>query len=358
MDYATTLIKEGKAFVDDSPSETLADQRRNRQPSPNRDNAYVVPCFTPRLTPSAAVSCKPPGPPLVHAYGLSSFPLLADSSHNPPFPPLPPSPPSVERNLELWQEMIKGSDKGKECVVRAKIDYASVNGALRDPTLYRCKPEPHVRTGTKYKVYPTYDFACPIVDSLEGVTHALRTTEYHDRDSQYAWVCEALKLRLPKIWDFSRLNLVYTVMSKRQLTWFVNEGKVDGWSDPRFPTVRGILRHGMTVEGLRNFILSMGSSKSQVQMEWDKIWQLNKKVIDPVAPRHVALEAQNAVRATVVGLDKATATQVNSHPKNAAVGTKTVWQAPSILLEQVRWGWGGVGLGKRKERRKKEGRKK
>jgi bifunctional glutamyl/prolyl-tRNA synthetase len=243
----------------------------------------------------------------------------------------------VERSLELWQEMIKGSDKGKQCVVRAKIDYASVNGAMRDPTLYRCKPEPHVRTGTKYKVYPTYDFACPIVDSLEGVTHALRTTEYHDRDVQYAWVCETLKLRLPKIWDFSRLNLVYTVMSKRQLTWFVEQGKVDGWSDPRFPTVRGILRHGMTVEGLRNFILSMGSSKSQVQMEWDKIWQLNKKVIDPVAPRHVALEAQNAVRATVLGLDKAEAMQVQSHPKNPAVGSKAVWRAPAILLEQVRY---------------------
>jgi glutamyl/glutaminyl-tRNA synthetase len=127
------------------------------------------------------------------------------------------------------------------------------------------RTDPHdCSTGDKYKVYPTYDFACPIVDSIEGVTHALRTTEYHDRDDQYAWVCNALKLRLPHIWDFSRLNMVKTVMSKRQLTWlvpesmlptlkyanrfacvrFVNENKAEGWSDPRFPTVRGIMRHG------------------------------------------------------------------------------------------------------------------
>merc|ERR1712110_869241 len=94
---------------------------------------------------------------------------------------------SVDQNLKLWQEMIKGSDKGVTCCLRAKLDMKSPNGALRDPTIYRCKPQPHPRHGNKYKVYPTYDFACPIVDSIEGVTHALRTTEYHDRDDQYRW---------------------------------------------------------------------------------------------------------------------------------------------------------------------------
>lgn len=124
-------------------------------------------------------------------------------------------------------------------------------------------------------MYPTYDFACPIVDSVEGVTHALRTTEYHDRDEQYKWVAEACGLRVPAIWDFSRLNLMYTVMSKRMLTHFVNKGVVDGWADPRFPTVRGILRHGMTLQGLKSFILMQGSSKTVTQMAWDKVWPLH-----------------------------------------------------------------------------------
>jgi len=119
--------------------------------------------------------------------------------------------------------MIAGSELGQTYCLRAKIDMQSNNGCLRDPTIYRCKPQEHPKTGFKYKVYPTYDFACPIVDSIEGVTHALRTSEYLDRDVQYHWFCDAMQIRKPAIAAYSRLNLMNTVLSKRKLTYFVNE---------------------------------------------------------------------------------------------------------------------------------------
>ncbi|KAJ2942067.1 hypothetical protein O0L34_g10984 [Tuta absoluta] len=272
------LIKEGKAFVDDTPAEQMKSEREQKQDSKNRNN-------------------------------------------------------SVEKNLQLWEEMKKGSDRGTQCCVRAKIDMQSPNGCMRDPTIYRCKPEEHPRTGTQYKVYPTYDFACPIVDSIEGVTHVLRTMEYHDRDPQFYWFIDALGLRKPYIWEYSRLSMTNTVLSKRKLTWFVEQGLVDGWDDPRMPTVRGVLRRGMTVEGLRQFIQAQGSSRSVVFMEWDKIWAINKKVIDPIAPRYTALET-SPVPVNLKGVSESTLT-VALHPKNPDVGSKTVVVSNRLLVDQV-----------------------
>nr|CAI5819600.1 unnamed protein product [Callosobruchus analis] len=240
----------------------------------------------------------------------------------------------VEKNLAMWEEMKKGTQKGQQCCVRAKIDMQSANGCMRDPTIYRCKNEPHPRTGDKYKVYPTYDFACPIVDSIEGVTHTLRTMEYHDRDPQFYWFIDALGLRKPYIWEYSRLSMTNTVLSKRKLTWFVNEGLVDGWDDPRMPTVRGVLRRGMTVQGLKEFIIAQGSSRSVVFMEWDKIWAFNKKVIDPIAPRYTALDYKDPVPVFVEGA-KEECTSVPKHPKNTEVGNKEVWVGPKILIDRV-----------------------
>nr|XP_036673239.1 bifunctional glutamate/proline--tRNA ligase [Drosophila suzukii] len=279
LDYCVQLIKESKAYVDDTPPEQMKLEREQRVESANRSN-------------------------------------------------------SVEKNLSLWEEMLKGSEKGQKYCVRAKIDMTSANGCMRDPTIYRCKNEPHPRTGTKYKVYPTYDFACPIVDAIENVTHTLRTTEYHDRDDQFYWFIDALKLRKPYIWEYSRLNMTNTVLSKRKLTWFVDSGLVDGWDDPRFPTVRGIIRRGMTVEGLKEFIIAQGSSKSVVFMNWDKIWAFNKKVIDPIAPRFTALEKEKRVIVNVAGA-KVERIQVSVHPKDESLGKKTVLLGPRIYIDYV-----------------------
>ncbi|KMQ96779.1 bifunctional aminoacyl-trna synthetase [Lasius niger] len=278
-EYCTTLIVDGKAFVDDTPAHIMKEQRDKRSKSENRDN-------------------------------------------------------SVKKNFQLWQEMRNGTKKGLECCVRAKIDYESTNGCMRDPTIYRCKLEPHPCTGYKHKVYPTYDFACPTVDVIEHVTHTLRTTEYHDRDAQFYWILEALGLRhRPHIWEYSRLNMTYTVLSKRKLTWFVNEGLVDGWDDPRFPTVRGILRRGMTVEGLKQFIIAQGSSKSVVFMEWDKIWAFNKKVIDPVAIRYTALDYDNMVTVNIIDAQEGSL-DVQNHPKDPSKGTKRVRICSKVLIER------------------------
>uniref|UniRef100_A0A673KS25 glutamate--tRNA ligase n=1 Tax=Sinocyclocheilus rhinocerous TaxID=307959 RepID=A0A673KS25_9TELE len=271
------LLQEGKAYIDDTPPDAMKQEREQRVESRNRSN-------------------------------------------------------SVEKNLQMWEEMKKGTVFGQTCCMRAKIDMNSNNGCLRDPTLFRCKNAPHPRTSNTYKVYPTYDFACPIVDSIEGVTHALRTTEYHDRDEQFYWVIDALGLRKPYIWEYARLNLNNTLLSKRKLTWFVDQGYVDGWDDPRFPTVRGVLRRGMTVEGLKQFISAQGGSRSVVNMEWDKIWAFNKKVIDPIAPRYTALLSSQFVP-VCISEAKEEMKEVAKHPKNADVGMKQVWYGPKVLIE-------------------------
>ena len=170
---------------------------------------------------------------------------------------------SIEENLRVWKEM-QGDNPSKEIkkyCIRGKIDYQNANKCLRDPVFYRFTEEKHDRLPENYHLFPCYDFACPCIDTIEGVTHAMRANEYSDRIPMYEWVQEALNLRRVNIYEFSRLNLIQTVLSKRYLKWFVETGRVEGWDDPRFPTVQGIVRRGLMPQALKDFCLEQGDSK-------------------------------------------------------------------------------------------------
>jgi len=282
----TEMIERGDAFVDPSPAEDQQKLRFARIPSPYRDQ-------------------------------------------------------SVAENLRLWAEMQKATELGQQCCVRAKMDPGSDNGTLRDPTTFRVNLKPHHVTGECYKVYPTYDFACPWTDAHEGITHALRDRQYHDRDAQYHRMAELQRVRKTELWSFSRINFKQCLLSKRKLNWFVNVGRVDGWTDPRMPTMRGILRRGLSVEGLRTFILLQGASQNTNLMEWDKIWAENRKIIDASAPRYTAITKANAVPFVLSAADASElpaqpqARPVLKHKKAPELGSKLKWYGSEVLIEQA-----------------------
>lgn len=285
-DLAVQLIKDGKAFADDSELGKGDDSRKNRLPSKHQDMG-------------------------------------------------------IEETLSRFEEMKTGSSEGERWCLRARIAYDSPNGTLRDPVIYRCNLTKHHRTGTEWKVYPTYDFCAPVLDSIEGITLALRTNEYRDRNAQYEWIQNALGLRPVPIWDFSRLNFVRTVLSKRKLTRIVNEGKVWGWGDPRMPTIRGIIRRGVAVPVLREFILKQGPSRNILNLEWGTFWAANRKYIDPLAARHVAIAADHVVYCDVIDKNNngsppdAGVLEVPKYVKNPSLGTRKIPTGRTIIIEQA-----------------------
>ncbi|CAG7920730.1 unnamed protein product [Penicillium olsonii] len=264
-DYCVKIIQSGNAYADDTDKVTMKDQRWDGLPSQRRD-----------LSP--------------------------------------------DESLAHFAEMKKGTPEGLRWCIRAKISVDDTNKAMRDPVIYRCNPAHHHRTGDSWVIYPTYDFACPIVDSIEGVTHALRTIEYRDRNPQYQWMLDTLGLRTVQVWDFARMNFIRTLLSKRKLTKLVESGVVWGWDDPRFPT----------------FILKQGPSKNVTLFDWALIWATNKKHIDPIASRYTAIETEDRVEATVTGGPVTPCTEKRQkHAKNTALCEKDVALSSSVILEQV-----------------------
>jgi len=205
---------------------------------------------------------------------------------------------SVEENLDLFQRMRAGEFEDGACVLRARIDMASPNLNLRDPVLYRIKKESHPRTGDDWCIYPMYDYAHGQSDSIEGITHSICTMEYEDHRPLYDWFLDELGIHHPRQIEFARLNLSYTVLSKRKLLKLVEEGHVTGWDDPRMPTLAGMRRRGYTPEAIRNFCerIGVGKAESLVDMqllEYCLREDLNKRalrVMGVLRPLRVVIE--------------------------------------------------------------------
>jgi glutamyl-tRNA synthetase len=210
---------------------------------------------------------------------------------------------SAEENSILWGRML--GEGGFRAVVRLKGDMNSQNTAFRDPTLFRIIDAPHPRQGNKYRVWPTYDFAGAIEDSIHGVTHAFRSKEYELRDERYFMVLECLELRRPILMESPRLELENMPVSKRVLKPLVDRGEVDGWDDIRLPTIRGLLHRGFMPDAIKEFVLSLGFSKAESMPSIDILEAINRKLLDPVTKRYffvpepVELMVENAPELTV-----------------------------------------------------------
>lgn len=196
---------------------------------------------------------------------------------------------SVEENLDLFRRMRAGEFADGTHVLRAKIDMASPNLVMRDPTLYRIRHATHHRTGDKWCIYPMYDFTHPLSDSIEGITHSLCTLEFVNNRELYNWVLETLNVYPPEQTEFARLNLTYTVLSKRKLIQLVKEGYVKGWDDPRMPTLSALRRRGVPPEAIHDFCRRIGMAKSEAVVEYGLLEFCIREYLNAHAPRWMAV---------------------------------------------------------------------
>ena len=283
--FATDLIKTGLAYVDDQSSEDIASQK---------------------------------GTP-------------TEAGKNSPY-----RERSVEENLDLFQRMNTGEFPEGSRVLRAKIDMASPNMHMRDPVIYRILFHPHHRTGDTWKVYPMYDFAHGQSDFFEGVTHSLCTLEFEVHRPLYDWLVEHLMSDdyRPRQTEFNRLNLTYTVLSKRVLLDLVKGGRVNGWDDPRMPTLTGLRRRGYTPDSIRNFNDSIGYTKVMAQndvglLEFAVREDLNKK-----APRVMAVLNPLKLIITNYPKDKSEEMETINNPEDDAMGSRTIPFSREIYIER------------------------
>jgi glutaminyl-tRNA synthetase len=241
---------------------------------------------------------------------------------------------SVGDNLTLFRKMRGGEFEDGTHVLRAKIDMASPNINLRDPVLYRIRKISHQRTADQWCIYPLYDFTHGLSDALEGVTHSLCTLEFEDHRPLYEWIlAEVSAPCLPRQIEFSRLNLRYTVLSKRRLIQLVEEGHVNGWDDPRMLTLSGLRRRGYPPSAIRLFCDRIGISKSENNIEMSVLEDSAREELDKTAPRAMAVLRPLKVVITNYPEDKTEEFEPSRHPKNPEMGTRKVPFTREIYID-------------------------
>ncbi len=242
---------------------------------------------------------------------------------------------SPEENLELFQRMRDGEFDDGTRVLRAKIDMASPNLHMRDPVLYRIRKTPHHRTGNKWCLYPMYDFTHCLSDSIEGITHSLCTLEFEVHRPLYDWVLDNVTIDCrPRQIEFARLNLTYTVLSKRKLLKLVEEGHVGGWDDPRMPTVSGLRRRGYTPASIRSFCKTIGMTKFNSLTDVALLEHSIRQDLNDTTPRRMAVLRPLKVVITNFDEGKVEELDAANHPKDPDAGTRTVPFTREIYVER------------------------
>ena len=284
-EYAEKLILEGKAYVDDLTRDEMREYRGSDAGKPSR--------------------------------------------------PSPWRDRTPEENLDLFRRMRAGEFKEGEKTLRAKIDLASPNMNLRDPAIYRIKYAEHHRQGNKWCIYPMYDFAHPIQDAIEGITHSMCSLEFENHRPLYNWVIENIfGTEFPKQREFARLNMTRTVMSKRKLRALVMGGYVKGWDDPRMPTLSGLRRRGCTAAAIRDFVSRIGLSKADSTVDTALLDACIRDDLGEKAARVMAVLHPLKVVLTNWDADKTLTLTVENHPKHPEMGSHTVTFGKELYIEQ------------------------
>ncbi len=283
FEYAVQLIKKGKAYVDSLSADQVQEYRGT----------------------------------------------LTEPGKNSPYRERP-----IEENLDLFERMRAGEFEEGDHVLRAKIDMTSPNMLMRDPTLYRIKKVPHYRTAGMWVIYPMYDFTHCLSDSIEGITHSICTLEFEINRELYDWVLNELGVYHPQQIEFARLNLSYTVLSKRKLILLVEEGHVDGWDDPRIPTISGLRRRGYTPESIRNFCDRIGVAKADSMVDIALLEYCIREDLNKKAPR-----VMGVLRPLKVIIDNYPEGQVEqldavNNPEDPDMGTRKVPFSRELYIEQ------------------------